>query len=259
MGSSWWSDKITTSFERQLLLYLMGFSLVNALLIYGREIWDGYSVSLPEIILWQCAIWLLWYPCFRLMAITTSRMDRTSTLRNKLFFSGLSLGLLTLHYLWYFVLSDRFSPLNHLPNTGYGVYPYFFIFYFMIDLVIIWGLWGRLGAFKLVEEKPSPDMEEVITVKKGYNNILVPLEAITWVAAENYYARIFTVEDSYLVREPLKVLLDRLPGKEFVQIHRSTLVRRSYIHQFSHNDVVLKDGTIRRISKSGMKNLRESL
>jgi DNA-binding LytR/AlgR family response regulator len=129
----------------------------------------------------------------------------------------------------------------------------------MMDIVFLWGVWGRLGAFRLVEEKPSRDIEEVITVKKGYNNIIVPMENITWVAAENYYARIYTSDESFLLREPLKVLLDRLPENEFIQIHRSTLVRVSFIERFNVNELVLKDGTIRRISKGGMKKLRQIL
>ncbi len=193
------------------------------------------------------------------MALTTVFMDRSNTSRNSIHIALVSLCALAVHYLWYFLISDHFSPLNHLPKTGYGVYPYFFIFYFMIDLVILWGLWGRLGAFKLVQEKPSPDKEEVITVKKGYNNIMVPTGAINWVAAENYYARLYTDAESYLLREPLKVLLDRLPQDEFIQIHRSTLVKRSFIAQFTATDVVLKDGTVRRISKTGMKNLRKTI
>lgn len=248
-----------TPFETQLTLLLVGFSLLNAGLIYGRETWDGYHVQLHEIVLWQGAIWMLWYPLFRIMAATASNMDRSSTTRNKIVITLLSLGLPVSHFILYFLISHHFSPLNPLPNTGYGVYPYFFIFYFMIDLVIVWGLWGRLGAFKLMEEKPSPELDEVITVKKGYNNVLVAIEQINWVAAENYYVRLYTSDDDHLLREPLKVLLDRLPENEFVQIHRSTLVRRSFIARFSQTEAVLNDGVIRRISKTGMANLQATL
>lgn len=156
-----------------------------------------------------------------------------------------------------FFSKREFQSASCLPKVYYGVYPYFFIFYATIDLVLVWGLWSRIGAFKVLEEKPSPNIQDVITVRQGYNNILLQPEEIEWVSAEDYYARLHTNTKSYLIREPLKVLLDRLPKGEFIQIHRSTIVRRTYIKSFTANEVTLRDGTVRRISRSGIKRLHK--
>ena len=110
----------------------------------------------------------------------------------------------------------------------------------------------------MLEQKPSPDIEDVITVRQGYNNVLLQPENIQWVSAEDYYARLHTDSKSYLIREPLKVLLDRLPEGDFIQIHRSTIVRRTFIESYTAKEATLRDGSVRRISRSGMKRLQQT-
>ncbi|WND01800.1 LytTR family DNA-binding domain-containing protein [Temperatibacter marinus] len=243
--------------ERNILLFLGVFSIFMGVLIYWREVYDGYSLSLGGVLLWQGAIWMVWYPMFKGMAYVSLKLDRNETHKNKYIIAVLSVTFLSAHYGYYFLLSDALSPLNPFPKTVYGVYPYFFIFYVMIDIILIWSLWARLGTFKILEDKPSTELEDIITVKKGSNNILVRPEEILWVAAEDYYARIHIKADSFLIREPLKVLIDRLPQDDFVQIHRSTLVHKGFVESYSPQAVTLKNGESRRASKAGLKRLQE--
>ena len=39
-------------------------------------------------------------------------------------------------------MSDYFSPYRFVAGTKFGVFAYFFIFWFLLDLVIYWGLLG---------------------------------------------------------------------------------------------------------------------
>jgi len=57
----------------------------------------------------------------------------------------------------------------------------------------------------------------------------------------------------------MKVLADRLPAGDFVQIHRSTIVRRDFIDRRDGNRIVLRDGTSRQASRAGLLRLAECM
>jgi hypothetical protein len=239
------------TFDAKFFGFLVFFSLLMAMLIYARETWDNYQVSLSAVVAWQLAIWMPWFGGLRVLGHATRQLKRRAVATAIL----VGAGLLTFHFLWFFWLSASFSPLLLLPHTGYGVYPYFFIFFSMIDLAMLWGVMTRVGIFQLLEAPPAKGVEDIITVKKGSNQIVLPVDTIRWVAAEDYYARIYSSKGEYLIRQPLKVLLDRLPAGEFVQIHRSTAVRVNFVEETQANGVLLKDGSERRMSRAGAKRL----
>lgn len=60
----------------------------------------------------------------------------------------------------------------------------------------------------------------------------VRLNEIIWLEAWDYYVKIHLKDRFYLVRESLKKLSERLPGKDFVRIHKSSIVHTRYIHSY---------------------------
>ena len=58
--------------------------------------------------------------------------------------------------------------------------------------------------------------------------LLVPLDQVLWMRAEQKYVTVHTIERSYLVEESLSTLEDSWPGR-FVRIHRNTLVALSAV------------------------------
>lgn len=243
--------------EGRFTAFLLGFALLFAFLIYARESWDDYRVSLPLIILWQLLIWLPWALSLKPLHLVANRLNRGVSLKNIAALTTVSVVLLSLHIFYFFSLSKTTSPLLHLPHTAFGVYPYFFIFFALIDVVIIWGLSARLGVFQILEEPPLRKTEDSITVKKGPNSILIQTADLHWVAAEDYYSKLHTRSGSYMLRQPLKVLIDRLPPDKFVQIHRSTIVNIDYIKESNSQAVTLADDTVRNMSRPGYKRLKQ--
>lgn len=75
----------------------------------------------------------------------------------------------------------------------------------------------RLGA-------PAAARDPVIVVPTSRGTAIVPLRDVDWIEAENNYVRIWAGARSYLLREPLRVLEQRL-GHGFVRAHRRALVR----------------------------------
>ncbi len=240
-------------------IFLSLFSVLMAGLIYARETWDNYQVSLLPITLWQLAIWLPLAFTLQPLSFVAERLNRGHSPANFTILLCALMLLIGLHTFWFFWLSNHFSPLNHLPNTGYGVYPYFFIFFAMIDIVILWGLSARIGVFQILEAPPSKKSDDIITVKKGANNILIQPSDIMWITAEDYYSKLHTKKEEHLLRQPLKVLADRLPQEKFVQVHRSTIVNIDFVKEANSKKITLIDGTVRNMSRQGYKRFSEFL
>jgi two-component system LytT family response regulator len=69
----------------------------------------------------------------------------------------------------------------------------------------------------------SPDPTLVVTTPRGVTVLLV--EEIDWIEAEGNYTRLWTGPRSYLLRQSLRLLEDRVKVHGFVRAHRRALVR----------------------------------
>lgn len=97
-------------------------------------------------------------------------------------------------------------------------------------------------------------------VKDGEKEILLLAEKIDWVEADNYYCRLHSGGRSYMLRETISDLSDRLDPGQFVRIHRSAIVNLDkigaiYREGISQGSVRLVGGQILRMSKAGRERL----
>jgi two-component system, LytTR family, response regulator len=88
----------------------------------------------------------------------------------------------------------------------------------------------------------------------------IPLTAVDWLQAEDNYVRIHSVGKSYLLRSTLAALEKKLDAREFVRIHRSTIVSISKIARLSrlapnHFAIVLDNGVQLRLSRAYRKGV----
>lgn len=108
------------------------------------------------------------------------------------------------------------------------------------------------------------DGVERIAIRSSRRVDLVDPAKIHRVDADGDYVRIHTAEDSYLLRETMGAMEDRLGGEPFVRIHRSTLVRADSISGFETRPngryvAILADGERRNVSTSGQERLARLL
>lgn len=94
----------------------------------------------------------------------------------------------------------------------------------------------------------APTYRSRLLVSSGRRSMSVPVASVSWIAADDYYARIHTDGASHLLREPLSVLERELDPKAFVRIHRSALVNVAYVRELQRGragryTIVLVDGT----------------
>ncbi|MBZ9610130.1 LytR/AlgR family response regulator transcription factor [Rheinheimera maricola] len=82
----------------------------------------------------------------------------------------------------------------------------------------------------------SPVPVNKLTFKTGASTLLLDDIDILLIEAAGNYMCIHTLQETLIIRETMKELLQRLP-KQFVQIHRSTLLNLHHVHKLQpHNN-----------------------
>jgi two-component system LytT family response regulator len=100
-----------------------------------------------------------------------------------------------------------------------------------------------------------------IVVKKQTQIIIIPLEEIRYLQAQDDYTGIHTGETSYLKKQTLSFYATHLPPDRFVRVHRSYIVAVgavSRLEPYGKNTwrILLHDGEKIPVSRSGLKELK---
>ncbi|MEW4467464.1 LytTR family DNA-binding domain-containing protein [Parasphingorhabdus sp. JC815] len=93
----------------------------------------------------------------------------------------------------------------------------------------------RVLQHKRREQINQPKASQPLTndhwlwVQDGNAAVQIRSADIGWIIAERDYMRLCLPDRTYLVHEPMRSLLERLPPDLFVRIHRSAAVRRDFL------------------------------
>jgi two-component system, LytTR family, response regulator len=103
-----------------------------------------------------------------------------------------------------------------------------------------------------------------LIVKSDNRIVLVKPEDVDWVEAAGNYVRLHVGKDEHLLRATMEGVEAQLPPRQFVRIHRSTIVNVERIHSMEpgfHGDYVvqLHDGTELPLSRTYRPKLEELL
>jgi two-component system LytT family response regulator len=99
-----------------------------------------------------------------------------------------------------------------------------------------------------------------LLVKDGEKEILLLVEKIDWVEAAEYYCCLHSAGRSYMLRETIADLSDKMDPRQFVRIHRSAIVNLDRIGEIyregtAQGSVRLADGQMLKMSKAGRERL----
>lgn len=103
-----------------------------------------------------------------------------------------------------------------------------------------------------------------IVFRKGAGIKIIPLNLISYLAAEDDYVMIYYSEGKALKPKTMKYYEDHLPPSLFMRVHRSYMVNIEHINRlepYSKDNyvAVLKSGEKIPVSRAGYKMLREKL
>ncbi|HEX8633075.1 MAG TPA: LytTR family DNA-binding domain-containing protein [Pyrinomonadaceae bacterium] len=112
-------------------------------------------------------------------------------------------------------------------------------------------------------EADSKHLERLV-VKTGGRVFFLLTSEIDWIEAEGNYVNVHTAQKSHLLRESISNLEAQLDPREFIRIHRSTIVnlrRIKELQPWSHGEyhVILHDGTELTLSRNYRDNLQNVL
>jgi len=108
--------------------------------------------------------------------------------------------------------------------------------------------------FALLADRFPSDYLQRLTVASGGRIHFISVRDIDWIEAEGNYARLHVGRRAYDVRETLQTLVEKLDPRDFVRIHRSTIVNINRVRevqpwfQGSHI-VLLQSGEELRMSR----------
>jgi two-component system LytT family response regulator len=105
---------------------------------------------------------------------------------------------------------------------------------------------------------------DCLMIKDGGRVLFLRVEEIDWIEAAGVYVQIHIAGKTWLHRISLGELEAKLEARQFIRIHRSTIVNSQRIRELyphSHGDflVVLHDGTELKLSRSYRQKVEASL
>ncbi len=127
---------------------------------------EGAPEFLP-LIGWQVLVWLPWVLGIYPVAFLAKRLpvDHRPIFRVPVHLVA-AIVLALVHAAWYAVVCDRLSPLSGMPDTKWGVYRFFFISWFHLDLLMYWGFHGlTVGAMYLHRLLERQRVEAILKVE----------------------------------------------------------------------------------------------
>lgn len=99
-----------------------------------------------------------------------------------------------------------------------------------------------------------PKDEHALWVRCGDELKRIEHSLVDKIVAEGDYARVYSQGASWLLHATMHSLFERLSSRQFVQLHRSCIVRRGFIQSLSreqdHWTARLRDGSSYRVAKS---------
>jgi two-component system, LytTR family, response regulator len=99
-------------------------------------------------------------------------------------------------------------------------------------------------------------------VRDGEKEIVLSVDRIDWIEAADYYCCLHSKGRGYMLRETISELNNKLDPRQFVRVHRSSIVNLDQIREI-HRDgqtegsVVLLSGQAVRMSRAGRQKLSE--
>jgi DNA-binding LytR/AlgR family response regulator len=107
---------------------------------------------------------------------------------------------------------------------------------------------------------PDSAYAREIWIQERGGRTSLPVAAIDWVAAERDYVRIHTNARSFLIRQSIGALAERLDPQAFLRVHRSSLVRADRIVRIRHSNgrgaITLSTGAEIPVSRRHMGALK---
>ncbi len=87
-----------------------------------------------------------------------------------------------------------------------------------------------------VKSNDALPLLKVIRASSGCQTRIIPIDEIILFESADKYITVYTANDEFLIREPLKKLLPQLDASKFEQVHRSAIVNMTMIEAANRDE-----------------------
>jgi two-component system LytT family response regulator len=120
----------------------------------------------------------------------------------------------------------------------------------------------RENKIEQLVQQPLTEKLERIVVKTSNKIKVIPVDKIMYFEAQDDYIMVYTDEGKHLKQGTMKYYEDHLDESKFIRVHRSYIVRIDQVVQlepYAKDNYILrlKNGATLKISRSGLKSLKE--
>lgn len=139
---------------------------------------------------------------------------------------------------------DTFNAARNASPFGYLIKPFNELeLQYAIELAIERAAGISPGAF-IIPEKSSLLLHDFFFVKRGDSLAKIMLKEIQYIEVEGKYCKIVCGGEKFLIQQPLKQLLERLPAGQFIRVHRNYIINVQRVRKVNlqDNEFVLEDG-----------------
>lgn len=117
------------------------------------------------------------------------------------------------------------------------------------------------GSLRESTQATEPDADDDLWVQRQGEFIRVPFDRLDRLTAEGEYVRLHVGAHSYLYRQPIGHLAERLAARGFIRVHRSTVVRTDFVvavrrTRYSRLAVQLADGLEQQVGRKYAESVR---
>jgi len=243
----------------RFFLFSIALSILLTAVIYFRESNLIDEISFVHVLIWQLTIWTPWSVSYTLFLRFKDR-PRIQKHSDLLFFT-IGIFWIGIHFIWFFLISSNFSPYLGKPATGYGVYPYFFIFWTLIDFMILITIYFISKQAAVTSINSLGPKTYKLELTRGGETILCTPQEIYWLSSDNYYTHLQTSYGKFIMRNTLKYYYEMLQSNNFLQIHRSTVINIDFVIGLSKIDkklfVLTKDQGKHAVSRNNAAIVKE--
>lgn len=102
-----------------------------------------------------------------------------------------------------------------------------------------------------IEQSKHGEIEsKQITIKDGYDSVMIEVDSIRYVEAEGNYLNVYCTDKKYVIRQSMESFIAELDSEMFYKIHRSFLVNVKRIVRYSKKEICLDNGTLIPVSRN---------
>lgn len=238
------------------------------------------AIDWRESFFWVVREWWLWafITPFVFIALTASNNNRSPTLRLVVKIALISLTLIAMYRLSiaHFVDGDVVTAVavdrlpKHIIALGFVLFSWYLFdkneqrFMKKETLNKPCDNVKKTREDDVLIESKSTNTSKTITVTKGTLDVPLQVEQIVSLVSARNYVEVYTRNDTYLVRSTLKLLIDKLPQNNFIQVHRSNIVNIETIlnvrkQRSGHAMLTLNNGQQLNVSKRYLSSIKAAI